>query len=146
MKKILTFGIMLLFLGLACAPSINAEVNRTLDKNKEILTDNSTPSVGYKLRIGLGLDIYVWNYGNDTFRGNVSCKFITNATIMISGGYINITDYYVELEPQEEVLIYRGLIIGFGFAKAVLDMPPPVNIVHEFVGFILFIFLLLDYK
>lgn len=59
---------------------------------------------------------------------------------------INISDFYIEIEPQERVLLYRGLILGFGPAEAVLDMPPPIDIYEEFIGFILFIFLFLKWK
>ena len=145
-RKGIAAAIIILFIGLAFAPSTNANISKIIDKNQEIKTNNSTPQLGYILRIGLGLDIYVWNYGNETFQGNISCTFTTNARIILFNGYINISDYYLDIEPQEEVRIYRGLIIGFGFAEAVLDMPPPIGYYEEFKGFILGIFLFLAYK
>ncbi|UCD14587.1 MAG: right-handed parallel beta-helix repeat-containing protein [Thermoplasmatales archaeon] len=46
-KKLLVVSVIVLFFGVAIAPNINAEINRTLDKSDEILTDNSTPTVDY---------------------------------------------------------------------------------------------------
>jgi len=151
MKKVVAVGVIILFLGLACAPSINAEVIVISDRLKETNKDDSTSALGYELWFGpLHPSIYIFivNYGNETFRGNISCIFTVNTSIMIFGGTINIIDYYVEIKPypvQERELIYQGLMLGFGAIEAILDMPPPVNMYHEYGGFLFFIFLFLKY-
>jgi hypothetical protein len=148
-RKGLAVAVILLFIGVAFASSINANVTKASDKSQEIKTSNSAPQLGWELRGGFrypGINIYVENGGNETFRGNISCKFTINATIMICGNSsINISDFYVEIEPLEQVLLYRGLILGFGSVEAVLDMSPPLNIYEEFEGFLLFIFLFLKF-
>ena len=148
-NKIITAGIIFLFIGLALAPSINANITKESNNNKEKKTDNLSPQLGYQFYNGFrspGINLYVINGGNDTFRGNVSCIFTVNASIMIFGDSINISDYYVEIEPGKEELLYKGLILGFGTIEAVLYMPPPVDIYEEFEGFLLFIFLFMNFK
>ncbi len=148
-KKGVVVAVILLFIGLAFAPSINANVSKASNKSQGNKTDNLSP-LGFQIYNGFrfpGINIYVFNDGNETFRGNVSCIFTVNASIMIFGNSsINISDYYVEIEPRKEVLLYQGLILGFGSVEAVLDMPPPIDIYEEFEGFLLFIFLFLKFK
>ncbi len=154
MKKLLAVGVIVLFLGLAVAPSINANVSKASIESELVeieskKTDNLSPQLGFQFYNGFrfpGINLYVINGGNETFRGNVSCIFTVNASIMVFGDSINISDYYVEIEPQEEVLLYQGLILGFGSIEAVLDMPPPIDLYYEFEGFLLFIFLFLKFK
>ena len=141
MKRLLAIGVILLFIGLAFAPSINANVRITSDKSQEIKKNDLTPKLACIICYGWnypGIYIYVANGGNETFRGNVSLILTINASILIFGGSKNITDYYVEIEPYEKLLLYRGLILGFGSANVVIDMPPPLDIYEKFGGFIFF--------
>ncbi len=145
-KKCLTVAIVLLLIGIATVPtSINAYANKESYYNS--LT--SLMPLGWEINLGFlhpGITIYILNFSNETFQGNVSCKLIIDSTINVFGCSINITDFYVELEPQERILIYKGLILGFGTSEVVLDMPPPINDYCEFEGFLFFIFLFLKLK
>lgn len=146
-RKGLAIGVILLFIGLAFAPSINANMGKEYDKSQEIKITNSNWWWEWQINTRpLFIEIYIKNIFNETLRGNISCKFTIDATTMIFGGSINISDYYVEIEPQEQVLLYRGLMCGFGRGEAVLDMPPPINIYVEFYAFLLFFCVFLDWK
>jgi hypothetical protein len=140
MKKLLAVGVIVLFLGLACAPSINANFNKE-PNNKSIFSDTF---LGWSLKYGFSnpsITIGVWTGRNETYEGNVSCILDIIAPIMIYGCSINVTDFYVNLGPNEEEIIYQGQILGFGLAKVILDMPYPVNVYTEFNGILLFFFL-----
>jgi len=85
--------------------------------------------------------------GNGTFRGNVSCKFDIDVPIIIFGDFlINVTNKYVEIKPQNKILLYEGLILGLGYVNAYIDLPPPVDIFEEFEGFLFLFFLFLKFK
>jgi len=142
-KKLLVIGIIALFIVLEVAPSINANICKESDKNQVIKMSNSDFGLGYEIWIRPCLKIFIFNDGDETFRGNISLKFTINATIMIFGGNINFSDFYVELEPQDQILLYKGLVLGFGPVKAVFDMPPPGDHHFEYEGFLFLFFLFL---
>lgn len=131
-RKYLHFLVTILVKVIILIPSISGNLNTKSYATKENNNKNFAPLLGFELALGFlnpGLNIYLLNMVNETFRGNVSCKFDIDVPIIIFGDIlINVTSKYVEIKPQNRILLYGGLVLGFGYVNAYIDLPPPVDI------------------
>ena len=97
MKKLLVFGVIVLFISVSVIPSTGTMSQFELE---------------YELMGGFGITVIVTNTGSEYFRGGIFCNYTINGPIVLtkSGSGINL----IRIEPDDTEKLTKIRVIGLG--------------------------------